>query len=685
MANSRKLAAIMFTDIAGYTKIMQESENRGLELRARHREVFEKSMSAYQGEVIQYYGDGTLSIFQSCVSAVMCAMDMQRQYLTTPSIPVRIGIHLGDIILQGDDIIGNSVNIASRVESLAVPGSVLFSEKVFEEIKNHDEFPVTKLGNFHFKNDSKKRTIYAIDSPDLIVPKQKDIQGKLEKKKLSRFNQFAIVTGIILLTAAVFWSAQYFQRPATVNTLAVLPLRNRITEESQEYLADGMHEELIATLAKAGMEVKPYSTMLTYQRTDKTPKQIARELDADALVEGSVYRQDDQIRVRVQLIGSNDQYLSEPIESNAEFSNILFLYRELVEKIANEIEIVLTPEDSNALARGTAKVNGKAYDLYLQARHFYNRGTKDDLERAEKLFIEVLEVEPEFGAAHGGLVGVYILQAWGSVSQETASKNLAFHVEKAMELDPEFSEDHHQMAMIKIFLDWDWQGAIDEIQKGLVKEPNNSELYDTYCQFLWAIGRTEESVQAGEMAVEKDPLSHFARCDLSWAYFYNEQYDEALREVRKTVELHGDDCPFHNNLEFNIRLNEMEDTATNYDEIIAEMESKVKRYPNSSDPLRNMLGVAYLRNNQRDKANEIIEAFKNQDGTYFFGWLFCESGEIDLALDYLEEEYERRSFVLIYIIKTMPWIKRCLTGEPRYQALLEKMGLTDDQLSEIQL
>lgn len=179
MSHTRRLAAIMFTDIEGYTALMQRSEAEAVKIRHRHREVFKPVTAQFDGQIIQYYGDGTLSIFGSAVSAVKCACELQRLFQQSPKVPVRIGIHVGDIILTEDDIIGDSVNLASRVESMAVAGSVLISDKVVEEIKNQEDLVVKYLGSFLFKNDQKKRDIYALDSPDLVVPESHQLGGKV--------------------------------------------------------------------------------------------------------------------------------------------------------------------------------------------------------------------------------------------------------------------------------------------------------------------------------------------------------------------------------------------------------------------------------------------------------------------------------------------------------------------------
>ena len=181
MIQSRQLAAIMFTDIVGYTKLMEESESSALQLRQRHREVFESVTPDYEGKIINYYGDGTLSIFQSTVNAVRCAIELQKQYRAKPIVPLRIGIHTGDIIVEETDIIGDGVNLASRIESLGIAGAILVSDKVVDEIKNQEGLPVKHIGSFRFKNVEKRRDIYALSLPGLKIPKADQIKGKLEE------------------------------------------------------------------------------------------------------------------------------------------------------------------------------------------------------------------------------------------------------------------------------------------------------------------------------------------------------------------------------------------------------------------------------------------------------------------------------------------------------------------------
>ena len=162
---NRRLAAIMFTDIEGYTAIMQNDEKKGWEMRERHREVFNSVTDRLGGNILQYYGDGTLSIFTSIIDAVKCGIEMQIQFQKDPNVPVRIGIHLGDIIVTEDDVIGDAVNLASRIESIAVVGSVLVSDRVQRDLKNHKEIHSQSLGFYELKNVERPVEVFAISNP----------------------------------------------------------------------------------------------------------------------------------------------------------------------------------------------------------------------------------------------------------------------------------------------------------------------------------------------------------------------------------------------------------------------------------------------------------------------------------------------------------------------------------------
>lgn len=184
MQQHRQLSAILFTDIEGYTAIMQESEQKAIFIRDRHREILQKEHEEFNGRIVQYYGDGTLSTFQSIVQAVQCALSMQRKFLSLPQVPVRMGIHIGDIVFNEESVFGDGVNLASRIESLGVAGSVLLSDKANDELHNHPELSTISVGVYQFKNIKRTVEVFALDHAELIKPARNSLKEKRKAKKI---------------------------------------------------------------------------------------------------------------------------------------------------------------------------------------------------------------------------------------------------------------------------------------------------------------------------------------------------------------------------------------------------------------------------------------------------------------------------------------------------------------------
>jgi len=682
MSKAHRLAAIMFTDIQGYTKLMQEDEDKAIEIRNRHREIFQHATSKNDGEVIQYYGDGTLSIFESCVDAVRCAKEMQDQFQSYPMIPVRIGIHLGDIVLSGVDIIGDSVNVASRVESLGVAGSVLISQKVYQEIHNKQEFKVKNLGAFHFKNDKEPRTIYAVMGGNLVIPQKHELQGKLETNKRGKRTTriYLAIASVAVLAMTLGWIAmntQLFNR--SISSLAVLPLYDRIGLSSDEaYIIEGLHEEIIAKLSKAGLEVKPYSTMVQYSANPKTPKDIGEELEVDGLVEGSLFRSDDVYRIRVQVIDvANQQYVTEPFEAEAEFSEIMNIYEELVGSIAEQIKYTLSDEVQAQLTQSQTQ-DSEAYDLYLKGRYYLNKGSPQDVRTAIEYYNLSLKVDPGFGDVHVSLAESYLLLGFASDNPSDELEKFRFHLASAAEQDPFFARNHHLIAMDKVFDNWDWTGAAIELEKAIEASPDAWEPFDSYCQLMWAIGDMDKSIAAGKKAVKIAPDAHYAQCDLAWAYYFDRNYAVAKKEVDKTITLFGTDCPNHAGLSLLIDIAQKiqigQSLVTTIDRIEREVDST------GALPIYNLslLGYAHALDGNHEKAIEILEEMESK-GVSGADKVYAVLGEFDKAFDILDASISNRSFFQMFVIKQAPWYDP-LSEDPRYDHILTRMGLNDHQL-----
>jgi len=298
-APTHQLAAIMFTDIQGYTALMQQNEKKAITIRNRHREVFEAVTKKFKGKILQYYGDGTLSTFNSAIDAVRCGIELQLSYREEPRIPVRIGIHTGDILFSDDGIVGDGVNVASRIESLATAQSVFISEKVYDEVKNQAGIQTLSMGIFELKNVDKPMEVFAITNPGLIVPERNQVTGKLqsepnvvpkepkaERKKIGikwvLLPIVAFLLGYILFTSDSFKNIT--QHTSSSNqgiskkSIAVLPFINDSNDSSNVYIINGLMESILNNLQKIeDLRVLSRTSVEKYRNNPTSNQEIARE------------------------------------------------------------------------------------------------------------------------------------------------------------------------------------------------------------------------------------------------------------------------------------------------------------------------------------------------------------------------------------------------------------------------
>ena len=269
MLHHRQLAAIMFTDIEGYTAAMQQSEQKAIELRERHRQVLRQAHKQFSGKVIQYYGDGTLSIFQSAVKAVQCALSMQQIFCQPPQVPVRIGLHIGDIIFDDEQVLGDGVNLASRIESLGLPGCVLLSDKVRDEISNHPDLKTVSVGIYQLKNINRPVEVFALDHPELVKPKPRFTERENISKKRGH--------------------SEAMPRKYHAKSVAVLPFVNISNDPEQDYFSTGIAEEILNSLSNLkDLKVAGRTSSPHYNRENVGLREIGERLGVKTILEGSV-------------------------------------------------------------------------------------------------------------------------------------------------------------------------------------------------------------------------------------------------------------------------------------------------------------------------------------------------------------------------------------------------------------
>jgi TolB-like protein len=511
MSLSRQLAAIMFTDIVGYTSLMQRSQSEAMKLRSRHREVFEALHKSYQGRIIQYYGDGTLSIFESTGDAVLCAQEIQIALKKEPQVPLRIGIHLGDVLLTDDDIVGDSVNIASRIESLGTAGAVLISQKVAEEIRNLDDAPCQYLGEYHFKNDANPRGIYALSAPGILVTHPNQLSGKVKQKTTDD----------------------------GIESLAVLPFNNYTGDPQQEFIVAGIHDNLITAVSRMGsLRVISKTSTLGYKNTTKSIGEIARELRVDAVIEGSVSKRGNNILLNLQLIRAfpEEGHIWAEIYDRP-FEEIFSLFNEITQTLSDKIDLLLTPKESKRLSQFD-RVNPEAYQAYLRGKFHVEKLSFESLTISMDYLEKAITIDPTFAPAHAATALSLMSQVqMGFIPPPEAMPRIYRSIHKSLSLNPDFAEALIAKAALHAWVEWNWDQSEIEFLKALDADPNNSIALAYFGHLLMLLKRFDEALEQVKKALTLDPNNALVQL-LSAKVFYGDgQIEQGLELARKSFEI----------------------------------------------------------------------------------------------------------------------------------------------------
>ncbi len=504
----RRLAAIMFTDMVGYTALTQSNEAQAMDVLDRHNRLLRPFFPKFYGREVKSIGDSFLVEFDSALEAIKCAVAMQ-SYLHDYNlsskeewkINLRIGIHLGDVIHQDGDVFGDAVNIASRIEPLARPEGVVVSEQVYDQVQNKSELPLVSLGEKSLKNVSRSLQVYALQMPweGVGVLPRSPIRG--EKTRI-----------------------------------AVLPFTNMSSDPEEGYFADGVTEELITSLSGVKqLTVIARTSVMKYKGSPKGALEVGRELNVGSLIEGSVRKAGNRVRITAQLIDAATEGHLWAQNYDRQLEDIFAIQTEIAEKVADELRVRLVDSDRRAIEE-KATSNLEAYTLYLRAMQLHHEGGKHNLGEAVNLFEAAVAKDPAFVRAYAGLaharraVAHYEDYATGIDKAEAAAT-------KAIELGPETAEAHAAMATVSLARDR-FELARQEMEKAIQINPNLSEVYHLLGEEHLTFGRFKEGVACARKAYGLDPLSYGAGTTLANGLRIAGMVDEAIEVLHTLKELH---------------------------------------------------------------------------------------------------------------------------------------------------
>jgi TolB-like protein/Flp pilus assembly protein TadD len=452
----------------------------------------------------------------------------------------------------------------------------------------------------------------------------------------------------------------------------VLPLENLSGDDSQNYFADGMTDELITDLAQiSALRVISRTSVMVYKGARKPLPQIARELNVDAVIEGTVLRSGDQVRITAQLIeASTDKHLwSQSYEG--ELRDTLALQNRVANAIADQIRISLTPREQAAL-KNVKAVNPEAYESYLKGRYFWNKRTADGLKVALAYFTQAIEEDPKYAQAYSGLADTYALLGdwqYAVMTPKEALPKAKAAALKALELDSALGEAHTSLAVCLDGFDWDFDTAEKEFQRAIELNPGYATAHHWYAWHLSHIGRNKEAIAEMRKAEDLDPLSLIIKTELAELLVLAHSYDESIRQSRKTIEMDPNFALAHNQLGQAYFQKQM------YEPAIAELEKSVQLSGGSPACIAN-LARAYAASGRRSEAEMLLSDLKKRSSPSAslasqIAIVYAALGDRDQAMNWLEKGYEERFNPGVLLRPGLDPLR----SDPRFQNLLHRVGL----------
>ena len=569
ITEQRKLAAIMFTDMVGYSTLSQRDDKLALELLEEHRQLLREIFLRFNGTEIKTIGDAFLIEFNSAVEAAQCAIEIQRalakrncDVANERRIELKIGIHIGDVVHRGGDVYGDGVNIASRIEPLAGAGGICVSMDVERQTRNALEARFEKLAPTELKNIS-----VAMDLFRIVLPWERSTGTRKEEVRSHIKNRKSKITWIafaalLFLVGAGWW----FTRPskegrrtgvatADQKSIAVLPFENLSRDPENAYFADGVQEEILTRLSKiADLKVISRTSTQRYKSAPENLREIAQQLGVANILEGTVQKAADQVRVNVQLISADNDSQLWAEKYDRKMTDIFTVESEVAANIANTLQARLTGTEQKAIAMHPTE-NSEAHELYLRGRFYWSQSLgpaffEKSFDKSREYYEKALQIDPTYALAYAGLADYYgfafgfgllpPVEKWAKAEEDNA--------QKALELDPTLGEAYNPLAAVKLYYYRNWPQAEGAFRRGLELSPNFAEMHAHYAFCLVLFGRNDEAFAEMQRALALDPLSPRFGFSSGRLRFFTRQYDTAIEQYRKTLELDPNFPAAHENL-----------------------------------------------------------------------------------------------------------------------------------------
>ena len=554
-SRKRKLAAILHADVVGFSRLMGEDEAGTHQALGELRSAVDPLITAHGGRIVGTAGDSLLADFSSVVDALSCAVEMQRaaRAINDPIAPerrleLRIGVNVGDVIVDGDDIFGDGVNIAARLEALAQPGTVCISQTVYDQVRNKLDLNYRPLGAHRVKNIAEPVRAYAVGA-GAMARRRRSRRPLLLPAGAAGLAAVGLVAWVLYAGAGrELFGLGVTPKPVEIASLAapdrlagrpavaVLPFENLSGDAAQNFLSDGITEDVITALGRfSNLLVVAKSASFQFKGRNLSPAEIGRRLDARYLLEGSVRRAGDRVRVTAELSEAATGRNVWSQAYDAEVKDIFSVQEDIARRVVGAAAVELTRfERERALAKPTKSL--AAYEYVLRGREVLSRATRDKNDEARDMFQRAIALDPSYAAAYAGLGGTYyeaVVSGWTEFRGEELERaeNLA---QKALALDPGSTSAYRLLALIDLS-EGRYDFALGQIDHALELNPSDAESYLRRGSILLFSGRSSEALPWLKGALRLDPDDGLATLHLGMAYYFLDRYGEAVETMDRAL------------------------------------------------------------------------------------------------------------------------------------------------------
>jgi len=641
MTETRKLAAVMFTDISGYTALMSKDEQKALAVLEKNRTLQKDLAVKLNGEFLKEMGDGTLLCFQSALDAVRCALAIQESLKDDPDLNLRIGIHLGDIVFKEGDVFGDGVNVASRIEELAEAGQICLTGEVFGSIRNQPDIDAVSLGDQRLKHVDHPVTVYAIRRVGWNVLQNNNKESAKAEMKES---------------------------------IAVLPFINMSADSEQDYFCEGMAEEIINVLSHiTSLKVIARTSAFTFKDKHEDMRQIGRKLNVRHLLEGSVRKSGSRLRITAQLIDASDGSHLWSEKYDREAGDVFSIQDEIAAEVSANLKLKLLAREKTAISRhSTGDI--QAYDHYMKGQYCLNKNTDAQVKKAIDFFKQAIEKDDGFAAAYAALAECYI-HLYGGIGVMAAEESVPLarkFAQQALALDPACAEAHTAMGLVSLYYDWDGAALQKHFSRAIELNPNYAQSFVWYAVYCIYFGQDyDTALQLIEKAEELNPLDLLLKTVKISIYHWQDRFEEALDQCRQIINLEPQYA-----MGYYFRGMVFEEMGS-YNAAIDELKKAIELGGRSIHHI-GVLGYIYGRAGMRQDAEallkEIIERI--EQGSNSASWaarVYAGLEETDEAFRWLERAYDERDPSLVYINCEHEFSR--IRSDPRFNILLKKIGI----------